>query len=72
MCYLCLFVCFLEQDTAGQNRLRLLRRLLRAVRSYSSTHNLVLFRANIYVQALRLLSAFAQPNYIYHIPNGTL
>jgi hypothetical protein len=48
----------------------LVRRLLRTVRNYSNAHNLMRLRASIFIQALRLLSAFAQPVYIYHIANG--
>jgi len=57
-------------DTSGQNRLHHTRRLLRNVRNYASTHNLPKLRVSIFMQALRLLSSYAQPCYIYHVTNA--
>lgn len=57
-------------DTSGQNRLHHTRRLLRSVRNYASAHNLPKLRISIFMQALRLLSSYAQPYYIYHITNA--
>nr|SVE69681.1 EOG090X02HV [Eubosmina coregoni] len=57
-------------DNPGASRLHQFRRLLRNVRSFSTNQSLPRLRSIIYIQALRLLSAYSQPNYLYHIPNG--
>nr|SVE75004.1 EOG090X02HV [Daphnia dolichocephala] len=58
-----------QPDTPDQNRLHHLRRLLRNVRTFSMNHTLHRLRSTVYIQAIRLLSAYIQPDYIYHIPN---
>nr|SVE76887.1 EOG090X02HV [Daphnia lumholtzi]SVE78113.1 EOG090X02HV [Daphnia lumholtzi] len=58
-----------QPDTPDQNRLHHLRRLLRNVRTFSINHALHRLRSTIYVQAIRLLSAYTQPDYIYHVPD---
>ena len=62
-----------DQEAPDQSdRLSLLRRLLRTVRTYTNGHQLPKMRHTVYLQALRLLSAMAQPLYIYHVPSGEL
>jgi hypothetical protein len=58
------------KDTPDQNRLHHLRRLLRNARTFSINHTMHRLRSTIYLQAIRLLSAYLQPDYIYHVPNG--
>nr|CAH0100443.1 unnamed protein product [Daphnia galeata] len=58
-----------QPDTPDQNRLHHLRRLLRNARTFSINHTLHRLRSTIYLQAIRLLSAYMQPDYIYHVPN---
>nr|SVE89762.1 EOG090X02HV [Daphnia sinensis] len=58
-----------QPDTPDQNRLHHLRRLLRNVRTFSISHALHRLRSTIYIQAIRLLSAYIQPDYIYHVPD---
>lgn len=60
----------LIQDTPGQSRLHHFRRLLRNVKGFSTNHSLPRLRSTIFIQALRLLSAYSQTNYLYHVPNG--
>ena len=59
-----------QPDTPGQSRLHHLRRLLRQVRSFTTTHSLPKLRSTVYLQALRFLSASSQSSYIYHVPSG--
>lgn len=65
-------MCHSLKDTPDQNRLHHLRRLLRNARTFSINHTLHRLRSTIYLQAIRLLSAYMQPDYIYHVPNGWL
>nr|SVE92271.1 EOG090X02HV [Megafenestra aurita] len=58
-----------QPDTPGQSRLHHLRRLLRNVRTFSVNHSLHRLRSILYIQAIRLLSAFVQSDYIYHVAN---
>nr|SVE72817.1 EOG090X02HV [Ceriodaphnia reticulata] len=58
-----------QPDTPGQSRLHHLRRLLRNVRTFSISHSLHRLRSVVYIQAMRLLSASDQPDYLYHVPN---